>query len=106
MRIDRNVTVTEVRQGTDEKQPRPSVVLSTGEVLEADLVIGADGAGSLARNVVYDRVHVSKPSNFALYVGQSPVALMKADPELKPLVENEQVRPLLLRILTMRDLPS
>lgn len=91
MRIDRHTTVTEVRPGETGKNARPSVVLSTGEVLEADLVIGADGSNSIVRNVVYTEENVSRPSEFALYVGEAPIAPMAADSELKPLIESEQV---------------
>ena len=55
-RIDLHTAVESIRQG----DPGPSVVLAGGEVITADIVIGADGV----RSCVRDAIDVAQPKPF------------------------------------------
>ncbi|GJE93239.1 FAD/NAD(P)-binding domain-containing protein [Phanerochaete sordida] len=81
--VDFGVSVAEVAPGN----PRPRVTLSTGEVLEADLVIGADGPRSIVRPVVLGRPDDAVPSGFTIFGTTIPAEEMQKDPELAKLVQ-------------------
>ena len=96
--VDFGVSVESVKPGN----PKPSVTLSTGEVLTADIIIGADGPRSLVRPVVLDRDDDAKPSGFSVFGTTIPAEEMMKDPELAKLVQANEVRhwhSLLLQVL-------
>ena len=67
----------------------PSVTLASGEVVKADLVIGADGLHSRVRDTVVGRKDNPVPTGDAAYRATIPTDLLLADPELKFLVEDQ-----------------
>lgn len=66
---------------------KPTVKLSTGEILTADIIIGADGATSIVRPVVVGEEDDPKPSGFTIFGTTIPAAAMMEDPELARLVQ-------------------
>ena len=66
--------------------PQPSVTLSSGDVVHADLIIGADGAQSLVRAVV-DEQHPGSYTGTTMYTGAVHTAGAAADRYLKEIVE-------------------
>lgn len=71
-------------------KPRPSVTLSTGEVLTADVVIGADGPRSFIRQTVFAYQDDAKPSGTTVFGGVIPAAMMMKDPELAKMVKSPE----------------
>ncbi|KAH9972375.1 hypothetical protein BJV74DRAFT_210008 [Russula compacta] len=67
-----------------------SVRLASGEVLEADVIIGADGSQGLCRKLVYPQ-DPSKATGIMLFNSVIPADRILADPELCSLLEQEQV---------------
>jgi salicylate hydroxylase len=65
----------------------PSVTLESGEVIGADLVIGADGIKSTVREVVIGRPDKPVPTGDAAYRAIIPASEMLKDPDLKDLVD-------------------
>lgn len=65
----------------------PSVTLQTGEVVTADLVIGADGVRSTIREVVMGGPDKPLPTGDAAYRAIIPTELMQDDPELRMLID-------------------
>ncbi|EKM50084.1 uncharacterized protein PHACADRAFT_46976, partial [Phanerochaete carnosa HHB-10118-sp] len=82
-KVDFGVSVASVAPG----DPRPTVTLSTGKVLEADIVIGADGPRSLVRPVVLDRPDDAVPSGLTVFGTTIPAEKMMQDPKLAKLVQ-------------------
>ncbi|KAK0462554.1 uncharacterized protein EV420DRAFT_1619092 [Desarmillaria tabescens] len=68
-----------------------SVTLHTGEILEADLIIGADGINSITRNIVAEAPVRSVPSGQAAFRATIDTAQMLPDPDLRPLAETPQM---------------
>lgn len=89
-RVDFNTEVVAVTQGSEQK-PNPSVTLANGEVIHADILIGADGSKSLVREVVSGEVDDAKPGPMTTYSGVVKAEDMVDDPELAPLVLSEEV---------------
>ncbi|KAH6897960.1 hypothetical protein BKA70DRAFT_1528082 [Coprinopsis sp. MPI-PUGE-AT-0042] len=65
----------------------PSATLSSGEVVKADLLIGADGIHSRVRDTVVGHKEDATPTGDAAYRATIPAELIQADPDLKFLVE-------------------
>ncbi|TFK90822.1 FAD/NAD(P)-binding domain-containing protein [Polyporus arcularius HHB13444] len=89
-RVDFNTEVVAVQQGSEEK-PDPSVTLANGEVIYADVLIGADGSKSLVRDVVLEEEDEAKPGPMTTYSGVVKAEDMVGDPELAPLVQSEEL---------------
>ncbi|PBK71438.1 FAD/NAD-P-binding domain-containing protein [Armillaria solidipes] len=68
-----------------------SVTLNTGEVIQADMIIGADGVNSLTRNVVVGSPTPAVRSGDAAFRAVVDVEKMKLDPDLRPFVEPPQL---------------
>jgi len=68
---------------------RPTVRLTTGEVLRADIIIGADGRGSIVRRVVTDEEDEPEATSVGLsmYTGCVPMAEVRKCPPLKQLAD-------------------
>ena len=79
--------VTKVTPG----DPRPSVTLSTGEVLTADIVIGADGPRSMIREVVLERENEADPTGITVFGACIPGSEMEKDPELAQMLHAQEV---------------
>ncbi|TFK90818.1 FAD/NAD(P)-binding domain-containing protein [Polyporus arcularius HHB13444] len=78
-----NSKVTSIRQGT-RRSSRPKVTLANGDVLIADILIGADGYKSIVRDVVLGEEDCAKPGGMTLYTGVIKAEDMLQDPELRP----------------------
>lgn len=66
----------------------PSVTLTDGEVLSADLVVCADGIKSPARDIVNGRHVVPQDTGDVAYRILVPAGLLLEDPEMEPLVRD------------------
>ncbi|KAF8837679.1 FAD/NAD(P)-binding domain-containing protein [Paxillus ammoniavirescens] len=69
----------------------PSLTLESGEVIRADLVIGADGVKSLTREYVVGGPDKPTPTGDAAYRAIIPAKLLLNDPDLRPLVEKPEM---------------
>ncbi|KAH7391208.1 FAD dependent oxidoreductase domain-containing protein [Cadophora sp. MPI-SDFR-AT-0126] len=69
----------------DDGGPSPVAVTKGGQRIEADLIIGADGAKSTIRNMMYPDIQLSSSIN--CYRAVVPGNLIKSDPDLAPLLE-------------------
>lgn len=67
------------------------LTLGTGEQIQAEVVIGADGVHSMLREVVVGRECPPTPTGDAAYRAIIPVDKMLKDPDLRPLVENPEM---------------
>ncbi|KAI0766017.1 hypothetical protein BC629DRAFT_1596505 [Irpex lacteus] len=72
------------------EKPRPSVRLANGEVISADIIVGADGPRSLVRETVLGEEDEPRPTGITVFGGVAPASEMVKDPELKKLVEAEE----------------
>ncbi|KAJ8521819.1 hypothetical protein ONZ45_g1524 [Pleurotus djamor] len=75
--------------GVDPKTP--SVTLISGAVLEADLIIGADGVKSTIREVVVGGPDNPVPTGDAAYRAIIPATALLNDPDLKHLVDEAEM---------------
>ncbi|KAH8116622.1 FAD/NAD-binding domain-containing protein [Phellopilus nigrolimitatus] len=82
-----NSTVTSI----DPAGPRPRITLASGEVLSADLIIGADGVKSMVREIVLGEPTKATATGDAAYRAIIPTEAMLADPELRPFVDNPEM---------------
>ena len=85
-----NTEVVAVHQGSDES-PNPSVTLANGDVLTADLLIGADGSGSKVRDVVLDEDDFAKPVGLTAYTGVVEAEELREDPVFGPYLAGDEV---------------
>jgi 2-polyprenyl-6-methoxyphenol hydroxylase-like FAD-dependent oxidoreductase len=69
----------------------PSVTLASGEVLHADLIVGADGVKSTMQKAVTGLDDKPTPTGDAAYRVIVHTDLMLADPELRPFVETPEM---------------
>jgi len=69
----------------------PSVTLAGGEVLYADLIVGADGVKSTLRKAVTSPDDRPTPTGDAAYHAVLPTGLMLKDPTLRPFVETPEM---------------
>ena len=75
-----NTEVVSVEQGS----PNPSVTLANGEVLTANILIGADGCNSIVRAVVLGHDEPPEPAGLNVYSGMVKAEDIRNDPELSP----------------------
>jgi len=69
----------------------PSVTLTCGEVLYADLIVGADGVKSTLQKAVTGLDDRPTPTGDAAYRAVISTDLMLEDPELRPFVETPEM---------------
>ena len=62
---------------------RSNVTLSSGRILTADVVIGADGPTSIAREAVLGRKDDAEPEGMSMFGGTVPASEMLKDPVLR-----------------------
>lgn len=86
-----NTEVTSIQQGS-ASIPNPSITLANGDVLTADILIGADGYKSQVRDVVLDEEDNARPAGMTLYTGVVSAEEMLKDPELRPYALSDEVR--------------
>jgi salicylate hydroxylase len=65
----------------------PTLTLASGEVVKADVVIGADGVNSTIREIVIGRPYPPVPTGDAAYRAIIPAAELLKDDDLKELVD-------------------
>ncbi|KAG2028420.1 hypothetical protein BDR03DRAFT_837133, partial [Suillus americanus] len=69
---------------------KPSVTLASGEVVFADLIIGADGVKSVTREYVVGEPDEPRATGDAAYRALIPTEKLLQDDDLRPLVENTE----------------
>ncbi|CAE7183515.1 unnamed protein product [Rhizoctonia solani] len=69
----------------------PSLILSNGETIHCDLIVGADGVKSTIREVVVGGPDKPRPTGDAAYRAIIPAEKMRGDPELEALLENPEM---------------
>lgn len=69
---------------------KPNVTLASGEVVSADLIIGADGVRSITREYVVGGPDAPKATGDAAYRALIPTEKLLEDDDLRPLVENTE----------------
>lgn len=69
---------------------KPTVTLASGEVVSADLIIGADGVRSMTREYVVGGPDAPKATGDAAYRALIPTEKLLEDDDLRPLVENTE----------------
>jgi len=84
---DENGVLEEGQQG----RGRPFVKLVSGEVVEGDLIVAADGVKSMIRQIVTGRPTTATPTGDAAYRALVPCSLLMEDPDLRPLVETPEM---------------
>lgn len=70
---------------------KPSLTLESGEVVHADLIVGADGVKSLTREFVVGGPDKPTPTGDAAFRAIIPTDIMIKDPDLRPLVETAEM---------------
>jgi salicylate hydroxylase len=70
---------------------KPTLTLESGEVVHADLVIGADGIKSTLRRYVVGSADRPRPTGDAAYRAIIPTEKLLQDPDLRPLVEKAEM---------------
>lgn len=88
VRFYEGVEVLHIGTGDEVDYGRPSVSLSNGETMEADFLIGADGAASTIRKTLFP-THKSKDLGQTMWSTVVPSSVLE-HPELKYLKENYQ----------------
>ncbi|TVY83572.1 FAD-dependent monooxygenase OpS4 [Lachnellula suecica] len=73
----------------DDSGDSPIAYTVDGRRWEADLIVGADGVKSTVRNMMYPDIKLQSYTN--TYRGMIPGPLMRADPELAPLLEKPRI---------------
>jgi salicylate hydroxylase len=69
---------------------KPTVTLASGEVVSADLIIGADGVRSITREYVVGGPDAPRATGDAAYRALIPTEKLLEDDDLRPLVENTE----------------
>ncbi|KAF5319269.1 hypothetical protein D9619_008302 [Psilocybe cf. subviscida] len=82
--------VVEVLSGVSLSQS-PSVVLETGEIITADMIIGADGVKSTVRKYVVDGGDVTISTGDMAFRATIPSEKMEGDEDLRSLFDTTQV---------------
>ncbi|KAI0346928.1 FAD/NAD(P)-binding domain-containing protein [Trametopsis cervina] len=85
-RVDFGADVTAVNPGT----PKPSVTLASGEVITADIIIGADGPRSLVRELVLGEPDDPRPDGITVFGAVVPASYMAKDPVLNRMVKAKE----------------
>ena len=77
--------------GCDPGPASPSVTLESGEVIRADLIVGADGVKSYTQRVVLGRANPVEFTGDAVYRMTISTSSMMQDPELREFVERPRM---------------
>ncbi|KZT09999.1 FAD/NAD(P)-binding domain-containing protein [Laetiporus sulphureus 93-53] len=70
---------------------KPSVMLASGEMVEGDVIIGADGIKSYVQQVVLGQSNPAQATGDAVYRAIIPAELMLKDPDLRSFVEKPEM---------------
>ena len=71
--------------------PSVSVMLTNGECLPGDLIVGADGIKNIIRQVVVGRPDHAQLTINSTYRAIIPTDVMLNDPDLKPFVDTPEM---------------
>jgi salicylate hydroxylase len=84
-----NSTISSSIAGGSSHTLRPTVRLKTGEILHADVIIGADGQRSIVRRVVADEDEEPEATSIGLsmFTGCVPMTEVRKFPPLKQLAD-------------------
>lgn len=77
--------------GGDDDDGRPSVTLRDGEVVCADVIVGADGIKSRARELVLGFADAPKSSGYSCWRAYFPGEHLKEDPLCRDFVDHDCV---------------
>ena len=77
--------------GCDPDPISPSVTLESGEVMRADLIVGADGVRSHIRRIVSGKPNPAEPTGEVVYRTAISASLLMRDPELREFIEHPQM---------------
>lgn len=80
--------VSLVSPGPSSSQGKPYITLSDGQVIHADIIIGADGADSIVRPIVDPISDSEVRSPMTVYDGSVLVTTMKADHDLNSIIQD------------------
>lgn len=81
----------EVTGYEDEGTSHPSIILAHGTRVPADIIIGADGIKSRARELVLGFTDAPKSSGYSCYRAYFPGAHLKEDPLCREFVDHDCV---------------
>ncbi|KAJ5324216.1 hypothetical protein N7476_002816 [Penicillium atrosanguineum] len=84
--VDLGVTVKLAARVTEYDVARTGILLESGDSVQADLVVAADGVKSVARQLVENGPAIEQ-TGFAAYRATVDVARIRADPEISWLLE-------------------
>lgn len=85
-----NSEVVSIQPGSAGRA-EPSVTLGNGDILTADLIVGADGSQSMTRDVVLDEEDCSEPLGLTVYSGVVNGDDIRRHPQLGPRLQKEEV---------------
>ncbi|KAE8451371.1 hypothetical protein EG329_004000 [Mollisiaceae sp. DMI_Dod_QoI] len=75
--------------GLDESGTSPVAIIKGGQRIEADIIIGADGAKSMMRTLLDPKIQLKSSIN--IYRAVIPGATFRRDPELAPLLDRSTI---------------
>jgi salicylate hydroxylase len=81
----------DVRDYKDEEGGRPAIILADGSRVVADVVVGADGIKSRARELVLGFADAPKSSGYSCYRAYFPGQHLKEDPLCREFVNHDCV---------------
>ncbi|KAK0645189.1 FAD-dependent monooxygenase OpS4 [Lasiodiplodia hormozganensis] len=81
-----NVTVGCKVAAIDEE--KPAVELEDGSELKADIIIGADGIGSITRKCILPQTQGKAVYKLSAWMVNIPIPILQQDPELQPCLED------------------
>ncbi|KAF4537767.1 uncharacterized protein LTHEOB_11391 [Lasiodiplodia theobromae] len=82
LKADVNVTVGCKVAAIDEE--KPAVMLEDGSELRADIIIGADGIGSITRKCILPQTQGKAVYKLSAWMVNIPIPILQQDPELQP----------------------
>lgn len=88
VKVEFGVDVVAVEAG----DPEPRVILANGDILTADLVVGADGPTSIVRETAFEIEDDAEPAGVTVLGGIIPAEDMLKDPDLADFVKTDEVR--------------
>lgn len=86
-----NMTLRLQSKVVDIDPDTPSITLATGEIIQGDLIIGADGVKSFVQQVVLGYVNPAQATGDAVYRAIIPASVVEADRDLKFLIDTPEM---------------
>jgi salicylate hydroxylase len=85
VKVTSNTSVTTV--SIDEKSRLPHAVLANGDILEADVIVGADGYMSVVRADVTDQEYEGRSTGMSVWTVTIPAETIKSEPLIADLID-------------------